>query len=251
MKQFTKLISVLGGIVLLFGVFLFAAKGILNNAAGQSCADTSLAGPQAETVSKAVPAPVDDEIVTIDEDAVITEEYKPVERQTIPIGPGTEPTAAQNSTASAAKLLYQAGVTFLQQEENARIARDTLSALQTNTVRIGNKSGTPGSETLSEAFFDFLGTTDDPAYSDCGVTFSNAEGVTHTSSTYSKMDNVMAEHFVTMELSANAMVKTECTEVTTQGEQENVTLSSFVITRQGADGTTTETYSTSKTEPRE
>ncbi len=249
MKQFTKLISLFGGIVLLFGIALFATKGIFNNAAAQGV-QTALAGPQAENVSKAVPAPADDEIVTIEEDSVITEEYKPVERETIPIGPGAQPTAAETGTAAAAKTLYQAGTAFLQEEENVRIAHETLSALQTNTLTIGNDSKVPGSEELSEAFFDFLGTTDDPAYSDCGVTFSNSEGMVYTSSSYSRMDNVLAEHSITMELSADVMVKTECTAVTTYSEREDVTVSSFVITRQGEAGTTTETYSTTRSEPK-
>ncbi len=250
MKQFTKLISLFGGIVLLFGIALFATKGILNNAAAQGGAQTVLAGPQTENVSRAVPAPVDDEIVTIEEDSVITEEYKPVERQTIPIGPGARPTAAEAGTAAAAKILYQAGIAFLREEGNARIARETLSKLQSNTVTISNKSESPGSEALSEVFFGFLGATDDPAYSDCGVTFSNAEGVAYTASAYSRMDNVMAEHSVTMELSADVMVKTECTAVTTYSEREDITVSSFVVTRQGEEGTVTETYSTTKSEPK-
>ena len=250
MKQFTKLISLFGGIVLLFGIALFATKGIFNNAAAQGGSEAVLAGPQTENVSRAVPAPVDDEIVTIEEDSVITEEYKPVERQTIPIGPGAQPTAAEAGTAAAAKILYQAGTAFLQEEENVRIAHETLSALQTNTLTIGNGSKVPGSEKLSEAFFDFLGTTDDPAYSDCGVTFSNSEGVVYTSSSYSRMDNVLAEHSVTMELSADVMVKTECTAVTTYAEREDVTVSSFIVTRQGEEGMTTETYSTTKSEPK-
>ena len=250
MKQFTKLISLFGGIVLLFGVALFATKGIFNNASVQDGSQTVLAGPQTETVSNAVPAPIDDEIVTIDEDSVITDEYKPVERQTIPIGPGAQPTAAESGTAAAAKILYQAGTTFLQDEENARIARQTLSALQTNTITIGNGSKVPGSDLLSAAFFDFLGNTDDPAYSDFGVTFSNSEGVVYTACAYSQMDDVMAEYSVTMEMSENHMVKTECTAVTTYGEREDTTVSSFVITRQGEEGATTETYSTTKSEPK-
>lgn len=250
MKQFTKLVSLFAGLVLLFGIGLFATKGIVNNAAGKVGAQTVLTGTEAQDASKAVPAPEDDEIVIIDEESVITDEYIPVEREMIPIGPGAQPTAAQAGTAAAVKILYEAGTVFLRDEKHVELARETLAALHTNTVTMGNVSKDPGSETLSAAFFDFLGTTDDPAYSDCGITFSNAEGVVYTVSSYSRMDNVLAEYSVTMELSADAMVKTECTTVTTYSEQEDTTVSSFVITRQTEDGTTTETYSTTNSEPK-
>lgn len=251
MKQFTKLVSMCAGLVLLFGIGLFAAKDIISNdSAGQIGAQNLLTGAKAGNASKAVPAPEDDEIVIIDEDSVITEEYIPVERETIPIGPGATLTAAQEGAAAAAKILYEAGAVFLQDEENVKIARETLAALHTNTVIIGNVSKDPGSEMLSAAFFDFLGTTDDPAYSDCGITLSNAEGIVYTVSSYSRMDNVVAEHSVTMELGVDAMVTTERTAVTTRTEREDTTVSSFVITRQDADGTTTETYSATKSEPK-
>ncbi|HWR24090.1 MAG TPA: hypothetical protein VN366_11510 [Feifaniaceae bacterium] len=250
MKRFYKIAALFAGIVLLLGVGLFAIKGIRNNAAAQGGAQAALPDAQAENVSRAVSAPADDEIVTIDEDSVITEEYKPAERETIPIGSGAQSTAAQTGAAAAADVLYQAGTAFLQDEQNANAVRETLSALQTNAVTIGNAVKSPGSETLSKAFFDFFGGSDDPVYSDCGVTFLSAEGVVYTASSYSRMENVLAEHSVAMELSADVTVKTECTSVTTYGELEDVTVSSFVITRQDAKGATTETYSTTKTEPK-
>lgn len=251
MKQFTKLVSLFVGLVLLFGIGLFATKGIVNNSGtGRVGAQTALTGAQAQSPSKAVPAPEDDEIVTIDEESVITDEYIPVEREMIPIGPGVLPTAAQAGTATAVKILYEAGTVFLRDEKHVELARETLAAIHTNAVTIGNVEKDPGSEMLSAAFFDFLGATDDPAYSDCGITFSNAEGVVYTVSSYSRMDNVLADYSITMELSADAMVKTECTTVTTYSEQEDTTVSSFVITKQTADGTTTETYSTTNSEPK-
>lgn len=250
MKRFIKLVSVCAGLILLFGIGIFAAKRILmDHSAAKTSAQAASSGAETQNVSKAVPAPEDDEIVIIDEDSVITEEFIP-EREAIPIGSGAALTAAQESTATAAKILYEAGTAFLQDEENVRIARKTLTSLYTNTVTIGNVSSDPGSETLAAAFFDFLGATDDPAYSDCGITLSNAEGVIHTVSSYSRMDNVVAEHSVTIELGVDMIVTTECTAVTTQTEQEDITVSSYVITKQDANGTTTETYTTTKTEPK-
>ena len=249
MKQFTKFVSLIAGLVVLLGIGFFATKGIIaKNNAVQSGPQTVLTGADTQNAAKAVPAPEDDEIVTIDEDSVITDEYHPIERDAIPIGPGAQ--ATQTGAEAAVKILYQAGTVFLQEEEHAQAARDTLEELHRNIVTLGNVAGDPGSETLSAAFFDFLGTSDDPAYADCGITISNAEGVVYTASSYSRVDNVVAVYSVAMKPSADMMVKTECTAVTTYGEEEDVTVSSYVITRMAGDGATTETYSTTKTEPK-
>ncbi len=242
MKHSTKLVSFFAAFVLLIGIGIFAAKYIVNKqGTATGGAQTVLTGANT-TSAKPVPAPFDDEIVTIDEDSVITKEYRPTEREAIPVGPGTDPAAIQAQTTSAAKILYQAGTVFLQEEKNMALARQTLEALHQTAVTIGNTGSEPGSEELSAAFFAFLGTTDDPAYSDCGITLSNAQGIVYTLSAYSRLHDVTSEYSFVAEPLKDVLLKTERTDVTTYGAQENVTVSTSVITEQGPDQTTTRTY---------
>ena len=241
MKHFTKLVSFFAAFVLLIGIGIFAAKGIVNKKGTPTGAQTVLTGANT-TSAKPVPAPLDDEIVTIDEDSVITEEYRPIEREAIPVGPGADPEAAQAQTASAAKILYQAGTAFLQEEENMALARQTLEALHQTVITISNTVSEPGSEELSAAFFAFLGTTDDPAYLDCGITISNAQGVAYTSAGYSRLNEVKSTYSFAVEPLQDMLVKTERTDVTTYGAQETVTVSTFVTTEQGPNQTTMQTY---------
>jgi|GEM_PF-3730569 len=243
MKRFSKLISVVAGVIILAGVGIYALKDLPQRTPRQDAnMQAAIAGVSAENggvaaPAKAVPAPEDDEIVTIPDDTVITKKYIPPQ-QGIPAGPGGAAPAGEDE-AKAAKELYARAAEFLQIESNEEAVRGIMGRQNAATLDIAYNSAQKELSGLASIFYvSYLGKTADSAvYHESSVSLSSAGGFAHVVSAYDRTGNTAAEYTAATEPGADALVRTEVTEVTVFEADKSTAVTTTVVTAQKADGT--------------
>lgn len=263
MKRFSKLISIVAGVAILTGVAIFALNGITGRTPQQDAnmkavlnSDMAQAGAGSNNAvnasvaapASAVPAPDDDEIVSIPDGAITGKYVSP--QQGIPAGPGGS--AAEEDAAKAVKELYQKAVEFLQIESNEKVIRSMMSAKKTTVLDITYNSDQQQLDELAQIFYvQYLGKAVNAAvYHESGVSVSNAEGFAHIVWAYDRTGNTAARYAVTTTPGADAIVRTEITEVTVLEQDKSTVVTTTTVTTQKADGTgETKTDVSTKTLP--